>query len=95
MTDDLSKCRHSTKDRGSKTDYSQTTQTTTTDNIETYQIHTIRGATKTYIAREHLLFPWVQAPLNVTAGETVKYTVEKNKLILLEMARSTRHPSAR
>ena len=71
------------KDKGDRTDYSQSTTTTTTDNIDTYQIYTIKGATKTYVAREHLLFPWSK-PANVTVGETVKYVVSKNKLILLD-----------
>ena len=71
------------KNRGNKTDYSQNTTTTTTDNYETYQTYTIQGEHKTYVAREHLLFPWSK-PANVTVGEPVKFAVEKNKLYLLD-----------
>jgi len=73
----------SAKDKGNKTDYSQTTTTRTNDDYDTFQIYTIRGATKTYIAREQLLFPWSK-PANVTVGETLKYVVDKNKLIILD-----------
>lgn len=71
------------KNRGNKTDYSQNTTATTTDNYETYQTYTIQGEHKTYVAREHLLFPWSK-PANVTVGESVKFAVEKNKLYLLD-----------
>jgi len=46
-------------------------------------VYTIKGPHKTYIAREQLLFPWSK-PANVTVGENVKYTVEKNKVFLLD-----------
>ncbi len=71
------------KDRGNKTDYSQNTTTTTSDNYETYQTYTIQGEHKTYVAREHLLFPWSK-PANVTVGEPVKFAIEKGKLYLLD-----------
>lgn len=71
------------KNRGDKTDYSQNTTTTTTDNYETYQTYTIKGAEKTYLAREHLLFPWSK-PANVAVGGTVKFAVDKSKLYLLD-----------
>jgi len=72
------------KNKGNnKAKYSENTTYTTTDNIDTYQVYTIRGAHKTYIAREKLLFPWSK-PANITVGENVKYVVEKNKLIILD-----------
>lgn len=73
----------SAKNRGNKTDYSQNSTTTTTDNIETYQVYTIEGDKKIYIAREHLLFPWSK-PADVTVGESVKFAVEKGKLYILD-----------
>lgn len=71
------------KDRGNKTDYSENKTTTTTDDLETYQTYTIKGAEKTYLAREHLLFPWSK-PANATVGGTVKFAVDKSKLYLLD-----------
>ena len=71
------------KNRGNKTDYSQNTTTTTTDNYEIYQTYSIKGEQKTYLAREHLLFPWSK-PANVTVGEAVKFAVDKSKLYLLD-----------
>jgi hypothetical protein len=38
------------KDKGNKTDYSQTT-TTTSDDVDTFQVYTIQGGTKTYVVR--------------------------------------------
>lgn len=71
------------KDKGNKTKYSGTTTTTTSDDYDTYQVYTIHGANKTYIAREKLLFPWSK-PANITVGESMKYVVDKNKLIILD-----------
>jgi hypothetical protein len=66
-----------------KTDYSQNTTATTTDNIDTYEVYTIEGPDKTYIAREKLLFPWSK-PANVTVGGDVQYAVEGRKLYILD-----------
>jgi hypothetical protein len=71
------------KDKGKKADYSQTTTSTTTEDHDTFQVYTIQGESKTYIARERLLFPWSK-PANVTVGEKVKYVVQKNTLYLLD-----------
>jgi hypothetical protein len=71
------------KDKGKKADYSQTTTSTTTDNYDKFQVYTIQGETRTYIARERLLFPWSK-PANVTVGEKLKYAVQKNTLFLLD-----------
>ena len=73
----------SAKDNGNKTNYSQNTTINSNDNYDTFQIYTIRGPHKTYIARETLNFPWSK-PANVTVGEKVKYAVEKNKLFLFD-----------
>lgn len=73
----------SIKQRGNKTDYSQNTTTTQTDNFETYQIYTIEAGEKVYIGREHLLFPWSK-PASVTVGRPVKFAVEKSKLYILD-----------
>jgi hypothetical protein len=73
----------SIKQRGNKTDYSQNTTTTQTDNLETYQIYTIEAAEKVYVAREHLLFPWSK-PASVAVGEPVKFSLEKGKLYILD-----------
>ena len=71
------------KNKGNKTDYSQTTTSTTTEDYDTFQVYTIQGDSKTYVARERLNFPWSK-PANVTVGEKIKYAVEKNKLYLLD-----------
>lgn|GEM_PF-3212308 len=71
------------KDKGSKVDYSQTTTSTTTDDYDTFQVYTIQGDTKTYIARERLLFPWSK-PANITVGEKIKYAVSKNTVYILD-----------
>ena len=71
------------KNKNNKTDYSQNTTATTTDNIDTYEVYTIQGPDKTYIAREKLLFPWSK-PANVTVGADVKYTVEGRRLYILD-----------
>jgi len=66
-----------------KTDYSQTTTATTTDNVDTYEVYTIQGPDKTYIAREKLNFPWSK-PANVTVGAQVEFAVEGRKLYILD-----------
>jgi hypothetical protein len=71
------------KDKGNKTDYSSNSTTTTSDNIETYQMYTIESDKVVYVASEHLLFPWSK-PANVNVGENVKYVVEKGKIIILD-----------
>jgi len=71
------------KDKGNKTEFSKDTTTTTTDNIETYQIYTIETDKRVYVAKEHLLFPWSKSA-NVTVGEAVKFAPEKNKIYILD-----------
>jgi len=73
------------KDRnnGRKADYSENSTTTRTDNYDNFQVYTIQGEKKTYIARERLLFPWSK-PANVTVGEAVKFSVHKNTMYLLD-----------
>jgi hypothetical protein len=71
------------KDKGNKTDFSHDTTTTTTDNVETYEVYTIETDKRVYVAKEHLLFPWSKSA-NVTVGEAVKFVAEKNKLIILD-----------
>ena len=69
--------------KNGKTDYSRTTTATTNDNIDTYEVYTIQGPEKTYIAREKLLFPWSK-PANVTVGAEMKYAIEGRKLYILD-----------
>jgi hypothetical protein len=71
------------KDKGKKNDYSQHKTTTTTENNDTFQVYTIQGDTKTYVARERLLFPWSK-PASVTVGDKLKYAVQKNALYILD-----------
>jgi hypothetical protein len=71
------------KDKGNKTDYSSNSTTTTSDNIETYQMYTIESDKVVYVASEHLLFPWSK-PASVNVGENIKYVVEKGKIIILD-----------
>ena len=73
----------SVKNKGNKADYSQSTNSTESDNIETYQNYTIESDNKIYIAREHLLFPWSK-PANVTVGDKVKFHVQKGKMVLVD-----------
>lgn len=75
----------SIKDRknGKKADYSENSTTTRSDNYDNFQVYTIQGEKKTYIARERLLFPWSK-PANVTVGQAVKFVVHKNTLYLLD-----------
>jgi len=65
------------------TNYSENTTATTTDNTDTYEVYTIEGPEKTYIAREKLLFPWSK-PANVTVGAELKYVIDGRKLIILD-----------
>ena len=71
------------KQKGNKVDYSQNTTSTTTEDYDTFQVYTVQGETKTYVARERLLFPWSK-PASVAVGEKVKYAIEKDKLYLLD-----------
>ena len=73
----------SVKNKGNKADYSQTTNSTESDNIEVYQNYTIESENKVYIAREHLLFPWSK-PANVSVGDKVKFHIQKGKMVLLD-----------
>jgi hypothetical protein len=63
--------------------YSQNTTAHTTDNTDTYQVFTIEAPTKTYIVREKLNFPWSK-PANIALGEQVKFTVQGNRLTILD-----------
>ena len=71
------------KNKGNRTDYSQNTTTTTSDNTETYQTYTIDAGNKIIVAKEHLLFPWSK-PANVNVGEPVKYVMDRGKVIILD-----------
>ena len=71
------------KNKGRKGEYSESTTSTETDDYDTFQVYTIQGETRTYIARERLLFPWSK-PANVSVGEKVKFVVQKNTLYLLD-----------
>jgi len=71
------------KDKGNKTEFSKDTTSTTTDNIETYQVYTIETDKRVYVAKEHLLFPWSKSA-NVKVGEAVKFFPEKNKIYILD-----------
>src|SRR4051794_3117726 len=70
-------------EKGKKAEYSQTTTSKTTDDYDTFQVYTIQGDSKTYIARERLLFPWSK-PASVSVGEKVKFVVQKNTMYLLD-----------
>ena len=71
------------KTKNGKTNYTRNTTATTTDNTDTYEVYTIQGPERTYIAREKLLFPWSK-PANVAVGAELKYAVEGRKLIILD-----------
>jgi hypothetical protein len=63
--------------------YSRNTTAHTTDNTDTYQVFTIETQTRTYIVREKLNFPWSK-PANIALGEQVKFTVQGNRLTILD-----------
>jgi hypothetical protein len=63
--------------------YSRNTTAHTTDNTDTYQVFTIETPSKTYIVREKLNFPWSK-PANIALGEQVKFTVQGNRLTILD-----------
>jgi hypothetical protein len=63
--------------------YSRNTTAHTTDNTDIYQVFTIETPTKTYIVREKLNFPWSK-PANIALGEQVKFTVQGNRLTILD-----------
>src|ERR1700744_6789084 len=73
----------SAKDRGDKTDYSSTSTTTKSDNIENYQVYTIESGNIVYVASEHLLFPWSKAA-DVTLGQPVQFAVKGDKMYILD-----------
>ncbi len=50
------------KNKGNRTDYSQNTTTTTSDNTETYQTYTIDAGNKIIIAKEHCCSPGRNPP---------------------------------
>jgi hypothetical protein len=63
--------------------YSQSTTAHTTGDTDTYQVFTIQTHTKIYVVREKLNFPWSK-PANITLGEDVKFTVQGNKMTILD-----------
>src|ERR1700733_5529252 len=63
--------------------YSKNTTANTTENTDTYQVFTIETPTKTYVVREKLNFPWSK-PANITLGEEVKFTIQGNKMTILD-----------
>jgi hypothetical protein len=73
----------SAKDRGDKTDYSQNTTTTKSSDYDTYQLYTIQSGNITYVASEHLFFPWSK-PVSLTLGKPVKFAVENNTMYILD-----------
>ncbi len=62
---------------------SRTTTAQTTDDTDNYEVYTIRGPEKTYIAREKLNFPWSK-PAKVTVGAELQYAIDGRKLIILD-----------
>ena len=63
--------------------YSENTTAHSTDDTDTYQVFTIQTPTKTYTVRQKLNFPWSK-PANITLGEDVKFTVQGNKMTILD-----------
>lgn len=63
--------------------YSQNSTAHTNDETDTYQVFTIQTPTKTYIVRQKLNFPWSK-PANIGLGEEVRFTVQGNKMIILD-----------
>src|ERR1700761_5792838 len=63
--------------------YSQNTTANKVDNTDTYQVFTIQTPTRTYVVRQKLNFPWSK-PANIALGEDVKFTVQGNKMTILD-----------
>jgi hypothetical protein len=63
--------------------YSKNSTAHTTDDTDTYQLFTIETHNKTYIVRQKLNFPWSK-PANIVLGEEVKFTVQGNKMTILD-----------
>jgi hypothetical protein len=63
--------------------YSQDTTAHSTQDTDTYQVFTIQTPTKTYVVRQKLNFPWSK-PANISLGEDVKFTVQGNKMTILD-----------
>jgi hypothetical protein len=63
--------------------YSKNSTAHTTDDTDTYQVFTIETHNKTYIVRQKLNFPWSK-PANITLGEEVKFTVQGNKMTIVD-----------
>lgn len=63
--------------------YSQNTTAHSTQDTDTYQVFTIQTPTKTYIVRQKLNFPWSK-PANIALGEEVKFTIQGNKMTILD-----------
>jgi hypothetical protein len=64
-------------------DGSKNTTSHSTQDNDTYQVFTIQTPAKTYIVREKLNFPWSK-PANIALGEEVKYTIQGNKMTILD-----------
>jgi hypothetical protein len=62
---------------------SRHTTATKSENVDTYEVYTIQGPERTYVAREKLNFPWSK-PAQVTVGGDVQYAVDGRKLIILD-----------
>jgi hypothetical protein len=73
----------SAKDRGNKTDYSENSTTTKSDNYENYQVYTIESGNVVYVGSEHLLFPWSKAA-DIDLGHTVQFAVKRDKMYILD-----------
>jgi uncharacterized protein YcfJ len=63
--------------------YSRNSTAHTNEETDTYQVFTIQTHSKTYIVRQKLNFPWSK-PANITLGEDVKFTVQGNKMTILD-----------
>jgi hypothetical protein len=73
----------SEKDRGDREDYSANTTKMTSDDYDTYELYTIQSGNTVYVASEHLFFPWSK-PANLTIGKSVQFSVENNKMYVLD-----------
>ena len=74
---------YNTDSQGKNGKYSQNTTANKVENTDTYQVFTIQTPTKTYVVRQKLNFPWSK-PANIALGEEVKFTVQGNKMTILD-----------
>ena len=71
------------RNKNGKRSSSDHTTATKSDDVDTFEVYTVQGHNKTFVAREKLYFPWSK-PAKVTVGSSLKFVIEGNKMIILD-----------